>query len=80
MADLKNPDKDCSCTPDIFLAEYCDFISKFIRDIQWYSTPQYEAVFPALTQIQIEYLHTQTKALCQAAVELLRQVERRNSA
>lgn len=80
VADLKNPDKDCSCTPDIFLAEYCDFIRKFIRDIQWYSTPQYEAVFPALTQIQIEYLHTQTEALCRAAEELLKQVERKNSA
>lgn len=77
VADLKNPDKDCSCTPDIFLAEYSGFVRKFVKDIRWYSTPQYEAVFPALTQIQIDYLRSQTKALCDAAEELLFEVERR---
>lgn len=80
IADLKDPDKDCSCTPDIFLAEYSGFIQKFTKDIKWYSTPQYEAVFPALTQIQIDYLRSLTKALCDAAEELLHQVERKNSA
>lgn len=80
VADLKDPNKDCSCTPDIFLAEYSGFIHKFVKDIKWYSTPQYEAVFPALTQVQIDYLRSQTKALCDAAEELLHQVERKNSA
>lgn len=79
-ADLKNPDKDCSCTPDIFLAEYSGFIHKFIKDIKWYSTPQYTEVFPALSQIQVDYLRSQTKALCDAAEALLKQVERKNSA
>ena len=80
VADLKNPDKDCSCTPDIFLAEYSGFIHKFIKDIKWYSTPQYTEVFPALSQIQVDYLRSQTKALCDAAEGLLKQVERKNSA
>lgn len=80
VADLKDPNKDCSCTPDIFLAEYSGFIRKFIKDIRWYSTPQYEAVFPALTQLQIDYLRSQTQALCAAAEELLKCVERTNSA
>jgi len=77
VADLKDPNKDCSCTPDIFLAEYSGFIRKFIKDIKWYATPQYEAVFPALTQIQIDYLRSQTRALCDAAEELLFEVERK---
>ena len=80
VADLKNPDKDCSCTPDIFLAEHSGFIHKFIKDIKWYSTPQYTEVFPALSQIQVDYLRSQTKALCDAAEALLKQVERKNSA
>ena len=79
VADLKDPNKDCSCTPDIFLAEYSGFIHKFIKDIKWYSTPQYTEVFPALSQIQVEYLRSQTKALCDAAEALLKQVERKNS-
>ena len=80
VADLKDPNKDCSCTPDIFLAEYSGFIHKFIKDIKWYSTPQYTEVFPALSQIQVDYLRSQTKALCDAAEELLHQVERTNNA
>ena len=80
VADLKDPNKDCSCTPDIFLAEYSGFIHKFMKDIKWYSTPQYAEVFPALTQAQIDYLRSQTKALCGAAEELLKQVERKHSA
>ena len=79
VADLKDPNKDCSCTPDIFLAEYCGFIHKFIKDIKWYATPQYTEVFPALTQIQVDYLRSQTKALCDAAEELLKLVERNDS-
>ena len=50
------------------------------EDIKWYSTPQYTEVFPALSQIQVEYLRSQTKALCDAAEALLKQVERKNSA
>lgn len=80
VADLKDPNKDCSCTPDIFLAEYSGFIHKFMKDIKWYSTPQYAEVFPALTQAQIDYLRSQTKALCGAAEDLLKQVERKHSA
>ena len=38
VADLKNPDKDCSCTPDIFLAEYSGFIHKFIKDLLFIQT------------------------------------------
>lgn len=79
VADLKDPNKDCSCTPDIFLAEYSGFIHKFIKDIKWYSTPQYTEVFPALTQIQVDYLRSQTKALCDAAEELLKLVERKDN-
>lgn len=79
VADLKDPNKDCSCTPDIFLAEYSGFIHKFIKDIKWYTTPQYTEVFPALTQIQVNYLRLQTKALCDAAEELLKLVERNDS-
>ena len=79
IADLKDPNKDCSCTPDIFLAEYSRFIRRFINDIRWYTTPQYEVVFPALTQSQIDYLRVQTKSVCDSVQNLLKQVERMNN-
>lgn len=79
VADLKDPNKDCSCTPDIFLAEFSGFVRKFIKEIQWYTTPHYESVFSALTVEQLDYLHSQTETICTAARELLRKVERKIS-
>lgn len=76
VADLKDPNKDCSCTPDTFLAEITAFVRKFYREIEWYSTPYYEAVFPALTRIQLDYLRRQTDLICSAAETLFNQVER----
>lgn len=77
VADLKDPNKDCSCTPDTFLAEITAFVRKFQREIEWYSTPYYEAVFPALTGIQLDYLRQQTGIICSAAETLCSQVERK---
>lgn len=77
VADLKDPNKDCSCTPDTFLAEITAFVRKFQREIEWYSTPYYEAVFPALTGIQLDYLRQQTRIICSAAETLCSQVERK---
>lgn len=79
VADLKDPNKDCSCTPDIFLAEFSGFVRKFIKEIQWYTTPHYEIVFSALTAEQLDYLHSQTDTICTAAGELLQKVERKIS-
>ncbi len=39
VADLKDPNKDCSCTPDSFLAEFTAFVNKIHREFKWYSTP-----------------------------------------
>lgn len=77
MADLKDPNKDCSCTPDTFLAEITAFVRKFQREIEWYSTPYYEAVFPSLTAVQLDYLRQQTGLISSAAETLLHQVERK---
>ncbi len=76
VADLKDPNKDCSCTPDIFLAEFTSFVRKFLKEIQWFATPHYAAVFPDLTPVQTSYLCTQTDTIRTAAEDLLHQVER----
>lgn len=77
VADLKNPDKDCSCTPDIFLAEFTGFVRKFLREMEWYATPHYAAVYPDLTQQQLHYLRQQADSLCAAAQNLIEQIERK---
>lgn len=75
IADLKNPNKDCSCTPDGFLAEITAFAQKFRRDIEWYSTPYYEEIFPALTSEQLDYLHQQLALIHSTAESLFQKVK-----
>lgn len=76
---MKDPDKDCSCTPDIFLAEYSAFVGKFSREIKWYGDPQYEAACSALSPEQLEYLRRLTDNVCAAAESLYQQIERKVS-
>ncbi len=76
VAALKDTEKDFSCTPDSFLAEITAFARKFHREIEWYGTPYYEAAFPDLTSIQLDYLRQQMESICDAANNLLHQVER----
>lgn len=76
VAALKDTEKDFSCTPDSFLAEITAFVRKFHREIEWYSTAYYEAAFPDLSGIQLDYLRQQMESICDAANHLLHQVER----
>lgn len=76
---LKDPNNDCSCTPDMFLAEYSTFVSRFNREIQWYDDAQYEAACSALSPEQMEYLRQLTDSVCAAAESLYQQIERKVS-
>lgn len=76
---LKDPNNDCSCTPDMFLAEYSAFVSRFNREIQWYDDAQYEAACSALSPEQMEYLRQLTDSVCAAAESLYQQIERKVS-
>jgi len=75
IAELKDPDKDCSGTPDSFLQEYAAFVRKFHREIGWYSDPYYDTVYPLLTEGQLAELEGLTGSLCSAAEDLFRKVE-----
>ncbi len=59
VADLKNPNKDCSCTPDSFLAEVTALVQEFHRQIEWYNTSYYETIFPMITPVQLKYFRQQ---------------------
>ena len=74
VADLKNTEKDCSCNPSDFLNEITAFVLKFQREIQWYSNPYYETVFPLLTQEQLIYLRQQTDSICDSVKQLYNNV------
>lgn len=76
VADLKNTEKDCSCTPGDFLAEVTAFVLKFHKEIEWFNNPYYEAVFPDLNAEQLDYLRQQMEAVSTAAKKLYKSVER----
>lgn len=75
IAELKDPDKDCSGTPDSFLQEYTAFVRKFHRELDWYSDPYYDTVYPYLTKGQLTKLKGLTNSLCQAAEDFFQKVE-----
>ena len=77
VAALKDPNNDCGCTPDMFLAEYSDFVGKFNREIHWYNDPQYEAACSTLSPEQMKYLRQLTDSVCAAAERLYQQIERK---
>lgn len=76
IAELKDPDKDCSGTPDSFLEEYGAFVRKFHKEIGWYSAPYYDTVFPFVSPEQLSILRELTDSICAAAGQLLHKVER----
>ena len=75
IADLKNNDKDCSCTPDLFLAEFTGFVCKFHKEINWFHLDYYEAVFPALSPAQLDYLRQQMDEIRTAVDKLYNHVK-----
>jgi len=76
VAELKDPDKDCSGTPESFLEEYAAFVRKFHREIGWYNDPYYDTVYPRLDDGQLASLREMTQAICSAAEGILNKVER----
>ena len=77
VADLKNLDKDCSCTPDSFLWEVTAFVEKFRQEIAWYMDPYYMSVFRLLSDQQVSYLHQQLDLICADARNFYETVERK---
>ena len=77
VRDLKM-DKDCSCTPDIFLAAITEFVKRFQSEISCYTGEYYEPIFPALLPVQLRYLRQQMDTICDAADQLYNSVERKN--
>lgn len=70
VADLKDPNKDCSCTPDSFLAEITEFVKKFYQEIEWFHIPYYEIVFPELSSVQYDYFRQEMDSIHEAVREL----------
>ena len=74
--DLKDPDKDRRRTPDTFLMTFSFFLQKICSGVSNYATPEHEAIFPALTQEQLERLRVEIKSVHTALDGLYHKMER----
>ena len=77
MADLKNPDKDGTCTPDMFLIALDGLIDNFHRDFAWYGEPECVAIFPQISEEQFEFVKKRVTTVTSALEGLVEEIERR---
>ena len=76
IADLKNPDKDCSYTPDTLLADIDGFVDTFHKNFAWYSDPFCTVVFPSLSLEQFAFVRQRFATISSAMEDLLNLMER----
>lgn len=77
VADLKNPDKDGTCTPDMFLIALDGLIDNFHRDFAWYGEPECVAIFPQISEEQFEFVKKRVTTVTSALEGLVEEIERR---
>ncbi|MDE6454882.1 MAG: ParB N-terminal domain-containing protein [Dysosmobacter sp.] len=76
IADLKNPDKDCSYTPDTLLADIDGFVDTFHKNFAWYSDPFCTVVFPSISQVQFEFVRQRFASIFSAMEDLITLMEK----
>ena len=76
IADLKNPDKDCSYTPDTLLADIDGFVDTFHKNFAWYSDPFCTVVFPSISQVQFAFVRQRFATISSAMENLLNTMEK----
>ena len=75
IARLKDPSKECRCTPEIFLESFTAFINRYCGEIKAFHIPYYEQVFPLLSAEQMDTLYQQIKGIHAAADSFYQQVK-----
>ena len=76
IADLKNPNKDCSYTPDTLLADIDGFVDTFHKNFAWYNDPFCTIVFPHLSPEQFAFVRQRFATIFSAMEDLLNLMER----
>lgn len=76
IADLKNPNKDCSYTPDTLLADIDGFVDTFHKNFAWYNDPFCTVVFPNLSPEQFAFVRQRFATISSAMEDLLNLMER----
>ena len=76
VADLKNPNKDCSYNPDTLLADIDGFVDPFHKNFAWYNDPFCTVVFPDISLVQFDFVRQRFTTITSAIEDLLNLMER----
>lgn len=76
IADLKNPNKDASYTPDTLLADMDGFIDRFHKDFGWYDMPMCTEVFSRINNEQFIYIKNRFAGVSSDIEKLMQTIER----
>ena len=76
VADLKNPNKDCSYNPDTLLADIDGFVDSFHKNFAWYNDPFCTVVFPDISLVQFDFVRQRFTTITSAIEDLLNLMER----
>ena len=76
VADLKNPDKDRSLTPDIFLITFTLFLQRFGQSVKSYAVNESAAVVPALTPEHLAQIQQEISSIHRALDDLFKLMEK----
>lgn len=76
IADLKNPNKDCSYTPDTLLADIDGFVDTFHKNFAWYNEPFCTVVFPCISKVQFEFVCQRFASISSAMENLITLMEK----
>ena len=76
VADLKNPNKDCSYNPDTLLADIDGFVDTFHKNFAWYNAPFCTVVFPDISLVQFDFVRQRFTTITSAIEDLLNLMER----
>lgn len=77
VADLKNPDKDRRQTPDSYLVTLSYFLQRFCQSMESYTGPEYDTVWPGLTQAYLDQIQQKIQSVHNALDEMYNQIERK---
>ena len=70
VADLKNPNKDCSYNPDTLLADIDGFVDTFHKNFAWYNDPFCTVVFPDISPVQFDFVRQRFATITSAIEDL----------
>ena len=76
VADLKNPDKDRSLTPDVFLITFTLFLQRFGQSVKSYAINESAAVFPLLTRDHLTQIQQEISSVHRALDDLFNIMEK----